>query len=133
MNFKKGSSVERILDGIWFCATINSIDTRRKTAGITYADDGNEEDDVPLDEIRISEGKYTAISNNSHPETNNKLLRPLAGLIEDDSEARKFQPPTVIVHQSGDSSMEEPAIIINGADSKLAVGGGLRAIKYLKC
>ena len=132
MNLKKGSSIERILDGVWFDATINSIDVRRKTASIIYVDDGNMEDDVPLDEIRLSDSQHTAVANKLHPETNNKLLRPLAGLIEDDSEARKFQPPTVIIHQSNDSSMEEPAIIINGADSKLAVGGGLRAIKYLK-
>jgi hypothetical protein len=57
------------------------------------------------------------------------LPKPLLGLVEDDSAARSSHRPTVVVHT--DTNTEE-AIIINGAGDTLAVGGGLRALRYLK-
>ena len=49
--------------------------------------------------------------------------------FEDDAIERRAHRPTVIMHSSTDT---EEAIILNGAENRLAAGGGLRELRYLR-
>ena len=125
-----GASVVRNIEGIWFPAVVESIDVRRQTCTIKYLDDDNLET-VLIEELRGAEDKPSSGTNahRGNDTVRNPLPRPLAGLVEDDYEERNNHRPTVTVHT--DANTEE-GIIINGAESTLAVGGGLRALRYLK-
>lgn len=131
---RAGCVVERLIEGMWFAAIIEHADAKDQSLTLKYCDDGNVEEMVPFDEVRMADRKVTNASNNTmrmeeKPCKKDTLPRPLAGFIEDDSLARNSQVPTVVVHVDTDI---ENAIIINGAESKLAAGGGLRALRYLK-
>ena len=131
LEVSEGSLVERIIDGMWFVAIIEAIDESHCEVKLRYVDDGNIEERVPFDEVRehrSSSGVPVEFHSQS-PTAQNTLLKPLAGLIEDDSEQRRAHRPTVVIHSNADS---EEAIILNGAENRLAVGGGLRALRYLK-
>lgn len=144
--FRKGVAIERSIDGMWFAGVIEESNSSARVATIIYDDDGNIEDNVPFDEMRLYENtdgdsKSTGDSSRSNstkasknsPLKDKNYMRPLAGLVDDDdSEFRASQKVTVTIHHSGDVDASEPAIIINGADNKLAVGGGLRALRYLR-
>ena len=124
-----GAAVVRNIEGIWFPAVVESIDARRQTCTIKYLDDDNVET-VLIEELRGAEEKPSSRDGHRGNDTvRNPLPRPLAGLVEDDYEQRNSHRPTVTVHT--DTNTEE-GIIINGAESTLAVGGGLRALRYLK-
>ena len=127
---RPGRTVERLIEGMWFSAVVERADCKEQSLILKYIDDGNIEEDVPFDEVRIAECKLR--SNNDPGEEKSRkstVPKPLAGFIEDDEESRNGQMPTVVIHSSADT---ENAIIINGAQSKLAVGGGLKALRYLK-
>lgn len=128
--FKKGSSVERNIDGVWFKASVESMDKDTKLYTIMYTDDGNIESDVLPNDLRSSEedplSGFLSIFSFAKKCT---LPKPLAGLIEDDAESRNLQATTVTIHTSTDT---DQAVIINGTAEKIAVGGGLRALRYLK-
>jgi hypothetical protein len=98
---------------------------------IKYFDDGNVEMGVPLEEVRLaSENDDPALTSPRSDGSGKRLLpRPLVGLIEDDYETRKSQMPTVLVHED---NQPDEVIVMNGAENKLAAGGGLRALRYLK-
>jgi len=57
------------------------------------------------------------------------LKKPLLGLIEDDSEQRRNHVHKSVIH-SGEET--EEAIILHGAEHRMAAGGGLRALRFLK-
>ena len=157
---QKNDLVERCIEGQWFRAIVRDTDKRRLLLQLCYVDDGNIEDGVHVDETRVvtshrdgervgkmlgeekkSEnedakegetklnGDYAENTPPSCVKRDDTLPKPLAGLIEDDSEVRYKHVPTVTIHQTLDT---EEAIIINGSESKLAAGGGLRALRYLK-
>ena len=130
--FKPGTPIVRSIDGLWFDAVVEAFHRSAHAVTIKYVDDGNIEEMVPIEEIQLHSGEAKSSENNIHHVTDMKLLRPLAGLTDDDSDDRKEQTPTVILHKEGDTELAEHAIIINGTESKLAVGGGLRALRYLK-
>jgi len=130
IKFSTGSYVERVIDGMWFVARIEKIDERKQEVRLCYVDDHNIEDKVPFGEIRPTrpnsgQGPPVQISNCSQV----TLAKPLAGLIEDDAEQRLAHRPTVVIHSCADS---EEAIILNGAENRLAAGGGLRALRHLR-
>lgn len=125
---KKGDTVERYLEGIWFLAIIQDVHKIDKSLTLKYIDDGNIESHVPLEEVRISQKGSQSSFGMLSPTKKDTLMRPLAGLVEDDYEIRNKHQPTVIVH----NNMNDGAIILNGAENKLAAGGGLRALRYLK-
>jgi hypothetical protein len=132
---KIGTSVERNIDEVWFMAKIENIDKITKLYTIRYSDDGNIEEQITIEDLRVT----NAIETLQNPldgfmsifsfAKKNTLPKPLAGLVEDDSDARSMQKPTVIIHKDADT---EEAIIINGSVDRIAVGGGLRALRYLK-
>lgn len=146
-----GQLVERNIEGVWFQAVVREVDKRRLLLQLCYTDDGNIEDGVHIDELRevsshedkdwdsksSSEGKQGEGKDDKDYDKRQSscvkkdatLPKPLAGLIEDDYEIRTNHIPTVTIHQNLDT---EEAIIINGSESKLAAGGGLRALRYLK-
>jgi Tudor domain len=128
---KKGVVVERNIDGEWFKATIQSIDEETKLYSIKYSDDGNIEDEVASEDLRLSVAIENPLSFLSIFSFVKKctLPKPLAGLVEDDSDARNLQQTTVTVHTDTNT---DHAVIINGTADRIAVGGGLRALRYLK-
>ena len=137
-NFIVGAAVTRNIEGVWFHAIVQSSCSRRRCCTIKYVDDDNIED-VSFDELRSSENPVSN-SVQKQPAGNNSpnrgprsikdpLPKPLAGMLLDDSETRNNHLPTITVH-ADDTDTEENAIIINGV--KLGVGGGLRALRYLK-
>lgn len=126
--FAKGEKVLRDIDGILFAGTIEAI--RGNKVDVRYVDDGNLEKDVPIDEVhRSSENDDPDLVSPRSNSSRSSLPKPLMGLIEDDYEIRKAQMPTVFVH---DNNNTDEAILLNGAENKLAAGGGLRALRYLK-
>ena len=128
---RKGTSVERNIDGDWFKAIIQSTDMKTMLYSIKYSDDGNIEVDVSSENLRVS--METDGSDSTYHIFNFAkkctLLKPLAGLIEDDYDTRNMQSPTITIHT--DTSADQ-AIIIHGTTDRIAVGGGLRALRYLK-
>ena len=131
--FKNGSTVERDIDGDWFRATIQSvqcIDTKSRTYTIKYSDDGNVEEGVRGGELRPGmEDPMAGFLTIFSFVKKSTLPKPLAGLVEDDCVSRSMQKPTVTIHTDTDT---DQAIIINGTADRIAVGGGLRALRYLK-
>ncbi len=123
---RKGCLVERNIEGTWFSAVVIDVYLSEDVATVQYYDDSNVELEVPLDELRLSENKN---KNLTKTKESTQLAKPLAGLIEDDSEQRKNHKTKVFFH---DTTNTDEAIIMNGADNKLAAGGGLRALRYLK-
>jgi len=118
-------------EGSWYPGRLQKVDLKAKTATIVYDDDGNIEASVPFSEIRRrSSSKSSSSSTSTSVRIADTLPKPLAGLIDDDSDVRSKLRPTVIVHSEEDAG--EGAIVINGADNKLAAGAGLRALRYLK-
>lgn len=129
--------MERTIEGTWFTAVVEEFDARHETVRLKYLDDGNVEDNVHLSEIRLcataaADGKDdggSRVEDCKQSRRKETLPKPLAGLVEDDSELRRNHQATVVVHASTDT---EEAIIINGAENKVAAGAGLRALRYLK-
>jgi hypothetical protein len=124
---REGDYVERQLEGVWFPATVESVDLRAQQAVIKYLDDDNVEKGVSFEDLRQSESKDA--KGGAVHSVRDTLPKPLAGLIDDDCEARLRHVPKVTIHNTTES---EEAIILNGAENKLAAGGGLRALRYLK-
>ena len=141
---RKGTSVERNIDGEWFKAVIQSTDVKTMRYSIKYSDDGNVEEDVSSENLRVSmdsdvSSKNLRVSMDTDGSVSTHhifsfvkkctLPKPLAGLVEDDYDTRNLQKPTITIHT--DTSTDQ-AIIINGTADTIAVGGGLRALRYLK-
>lgn len=131
-----GSRVERCLEGTYFLAVVQELYPKLHEAKLCYLDDGNVEDDVPLSDLRLADEldlscctQAEAKESQQQPQRKETLSKPLAGLVDDDSEQRSNNIPTVTVHASADT---EEAIILNGAENKLAAGGGLRALRFLR-
>ena len=129
MPFTKGEIIQRHLEGMEFVAEILSISAKTSHVTVRYLDDGNIEEDVEMDEISkySGEAKYNGPPNAGSNQSSQ--MKPLAGLVEDDHEVRKNCQPVITVHQC---STEDGAILLNGAENKVAAGGGLRALRYLK-
>lgn len=123
--------VEREIEGMFFPAVVKAVNARFETLCLEYLDDGNHEDGVPFAEVRsITTSEEETIDEIVQHRRNSdigKLRKPLAGLIEDDDDERAKHVPTVTIHKDADSEV----IILNGAENKLAAGGGLRALRYL--
>lgn len=136
MPYKPSDRIQRNLDGVWYAAVVLKVHPGGHCLEIRYADDDNTEDEVPVDEIRTL-ASIENLQNSSQnllmgsPSRNRDTLnKPLAGLIDDDTEVRRKHMPTVFVHSQQDG--EGAAIILQGAENKQAAGGGLRALRYLK-
>ncbi len=130
--FKETMIVERNIDGAWFQARIIKIDRLDGSLTLQYTDDDNIEEFVSTIDVRaVQESK--SMEGSPKVLRKNSLPKPLVGLVEDDEEERRAHRPTATVHcNEGVSDSEEKAVIINGSSTKLAAGGGLRALRYLK-
>lgn len=128
-----GMKVLREIEGCHFPGVIEEVDRTLRVCKIKYSDDGNVESMVHFDELTLDVGENSHInitdSRGISESSGGILMKPLAGLVDDDSEIRKDHKPNVIIHT--DSNSDE-AILINGDISHLAVGGGLKALRYLK-
>jgi hypothetical protein len=132
-----GSLVEREIDGYWYPAKIESIDNDVEDKNvyytIRYLDDSKLEVNVPADEIRQHFEEIhidTLRKQCADAEVKHSLQKPLKGLVEDDSKERSSHMPTVVIHNN--QNEQEDAICLKGAENKLAAGGGLRALRYLR-
>jgi hypothetical protein len=135
MLYKKGDVVLRSIEGMTFIAKVLDVSKRNAVVNLQYLDDGNIEEDVPFDEICLRNAESKDHMDYEVPLTGKveTLAKPLLGLVEDDCEARKKHQPTIFIHESKQENEEEKAaIILHGAENKLAAGGGLRALRYLK-
>lgn len=126
-NYRVGSQVERHIDGIWYNAEVIAV-TGEDSLTLRYVDDEKVEVDVGVDDVRPLESIFNFIASSSS--SSSTLPKPLKGLIDDDSDARMLRIPTVIIHD--DKCELENAVVINGPKDNLAVGGGLKALRYLK-
>lgn len=122
---KKGSTVIRDIEGLCFVAVIQDVYLHDNCATIKYIDDGNIECDVSLDVLQLADDA----SRSTIPIKKDTLRKPLAGLVEDDSDTRNKHTPTVFIHSSDNT---DEAIIMNGAENKQPAGGGLRALRHLR-
>mmetsp|Transcript_8026 Transcript_8026/g.13350 ORF Transcript_8026/g.13350 Transcript_8026/m.13350 type:complete len:140 (+) Transcript_8026:170-589(+) len=138
MPFLKGDVVLRNIEGMKFTAKIISIDRSVAEVDLEYLDDGNIERYVSLndlEEIADKDEKQAAMSAAAAGSYNkiDHLPKPLKGLVEDDWESRKAHIPTVYVHEGTmDEESKSAPILLNGAENRLAAGGGLRALRYLR-
>lgn len=124
VEYPAGTYVERLIDGTWFSAEVLSSNDQRLT--VRYLDDNKVESEVGVKEVRPLESIFNFVGRSSH----DTLPKPLIALVEDDSETRSSRAPKVIVHEDG--CQLEDAVVILGDKQSLAVGGGLRALRYLK-
>ena len=153
-----GDMIERQIENMWFGAIIESVNLTRRMLKVRYLDDGNIEDGVPMSECRrVNEGggedgegkhdgnyeskgieskweskhseKHEGDTKGSCVAIKDTLLKPLAGLIEDDCNERSRSATVAKIHKSADT---EDAIILHGEESRMAAGGGLRALRFLK-
>lgn len=134
MRIKVGDVVLRSIEGLDFEARVLEVDQKQRSVTIEYLDDGNVEMGVEFSEIQeIIEGKSESKTNNI--EKNGRkietLAKPLFGLVEDDYEIRKNHQPKITIHSNYEED-DKAAIILNGAENRLAAGGGFRALRYLK-
>jgi len=124
---KQSPSISRMtVDPFFNICIIQDIYLQDNCATIKYVDDENIECDVSLDVLRLAEDSSFSSSITLKKDT---LRKPLAGLVEDDSDTRNKHTPTVFIHCN--DSMDE-AIIMNGAENKQPAGGGLRALRHLR-
>ena len=57
----------------------------------------------------------------------------LVGLVEDDEKERGAHVPTVLVHDDVDNGDAAGDVVcLKDAENKVAAGGGLRALRYLR-
>lgn len=129
MPFTKGEIIQRHLEGMEFVAEILSISAKTSHVTVRYLDDGNIEEDVDIDDISKYSGEAKSNDPPNFGRNKSSQMKPLAGLVEDDHEIRKKCQPVITVHQC---STEDGAILLNGAENKVAAGGGLRALRYLR-
>lgn len=148
-SFRKGQVVERDIEEMWFKAVVEDVTGPRgprQQLQIRYVDDGNVEKDVLASECRPYEESVYAGSHEMKGagldmeeqerrkgqilKKGETLMKPLAGLIDDDSADREERIPTAIIHTSDDTE-DGKTIILHGHESKMAAGGGLRALRFL--
>ena len=153
--YQVGDIIERQIEQMWFAAVVESVNLTRRSLKLRYLDDGNIEDGVPMVDCRRNEddseskngtGNYESKGFDSKWESKHsevhagdtkgtcvskdkQLLKPLAGLIEDDAHERDQQIPVAKIHKDSDT---EDAIILHGEEAAMAAGGGLRALRFLK-
>lgn len=132
MRLKTGDIVVRSIEGMGFEAKVLAVNQNDRELVLEYLDDGNIEKGVSFDDIQeIINAKDSSSSSRPHSKIDT-LAKPLLGLVEDDYEARRNHQPKVFIHENVDEEESKSAIILNGAENKLAAGGGLRALRYLK-
>ena len=144
--FKPGDLIERDIEGMWFKGMVIELGPTGKLT-IQYFDDENVEKDVSASECRATSednGTYETKGDNegkgdadSHLGTKlrvvkkgDTLMKPLAGMIDDDCEERGKLIPKSIVHTSDDTE-DGRTILLHGAEQEMAAGGGLRALRFL--
>ena len=146
--FKVGEVVERNLEDMWFLAVIEGINLTRRQLKLRYLDDDNVEEGVPMTECRLQNAEGCGDESKGNYESKgydfksgeeyrsgvsigkeDTLKKPLRGMIEDDWKLRAASVPVVVVHSSADT---DDAIILHGEESRMAAGGGLRALRFLK-
>jgi len=146
--FQVGDAVERNIEDMWFSAIVEGVNLTRRQLKVRYLDDDNIEEGVPMTDCRQrnvevyegeSKGNYESKGHDykggevyksgisiGKKET---LKKPLLGMIEDDCKLREASVPIVVLHNNTDT---EDAIILHGEESRMAAGGGLRALRFLK-
>lgn len=97
MIFKRGSIVERIIEGEWFIGEV--IDTDEDEFTIRYLDDNNVEKYVHKDELRLAANESLTTVKSQKKST---LPKPLMGLVDDDSDERLVHTPKTTLHNDSE-------------------------------
>ena len=129
LTFSKGDSVERNIDNEWFRASVTDayVDDGECLYELEYEDDGNTESEVPQDEIRASTPSSRRVRFSS-PKKEAPPLSPLERSLSDEYEEEA--EPVAFAHQVSMGS--GGAFVVNGPETKLGAGGGLRGIRFLR-
>lgn len=130
-----GTLVDRDIDGMWFPARI--LKAKSRSYDVEYLDDGNTEQGVGWDELRLANG---ARDDKLAPAAPLKLPLEnliLGGLGKDDP--AEVKTPRAIVHNTPrtrgpfeNDEAEANAFVVNGDNSQIALGGGVRGIRFLR-
>jgi hypothetical protein len=108
---------------------------------VQYLDDGKTEKDVPIDELRLTSEHGR---DGAPPRVPPPLLLPLGGLLNPNGGGGEAiaKTPRAVVHNSarsgpgeskhGDEGADSVVFVVEGQQERLAGGGGLRGIRFLK-
>jgi len=111
---------------------------------VQYLDDGKTEKNVPLDELRLfSEHDRDGAPPKLPPSS---MVLPLSGLLQQGSGSDEgetiVKTPRAVVHTTslkdggdskhGDENVDSGVFVVEGQQDRLAGGGGLRGIRFLK-
>jgi len=142
--WRPGALVERDLDGLIFKAHILQINVEAETCDIVYVDDDNEEEDVDIEEIKLIKNGIKGSQNEESSKLDNgggefdtvharneEEALPVSVILQRPRTAKHDERPTVVMHQEEDVS-HKSAYIINGLETNIASGNGIRGIRWLR-
>mmetsp|Transcript_2113 Transcript_2113/g.4574 ORF Transcript_2113/g.4574 Transcript_2113/m.4574 type:complete len:188 (+) Transcript_2113:251-814(+) len=130
-----GTMVQRDIDGMWFPARILSMSGGGAGGGgsydVEYLDDGKTEHGVPSHELRIT---TEANEDEPRPSQPAPLALPLEGLLGYTTEdaAAPTKTPRAIVHTQNDDTAAATVFVVDGSQSAVPRGGGIRSIRFLR-
>ncbi|KAF0698962.1 Aste57867_10453 [Aphanomyces stellatus] len=132
-DFHIHTEVERDIDGLWFPARILA-DHDDGTYDVQYDEDHKIEEHIPACELRRrdharNENQAPPRCYTSHGRSDDALLRESSLLMQSDYDPNKA--PTVVVHNKGEATAAN-GYIINGLETNVAAGNGLRGIRWLR-
>jgi len=132
MVFRKGDLVERELEGCWFPARITAVNADG-SFDVFYTDDGNDEEGVDISELRAGsdESKEEEKEGGFDAERAAATEAAERHLAERKEEGEEEKAPTVVVHAT-DRGRAASAYIINGVETNIAAGNGIRGIRWLR-
>ena len=128
-----GTRVERCIDGSWFTATVldGYCEDGEVLYELEYADDGNRETEVPADELRVASGACPPVPASLPPDCAAPRAKQKSAPLgwESDETAN----PVAMLHRNGcGDDATATAFIVNGSETRIGAGGGLRGIRFLR-
>lgn len=132
LRFGRGDAVERVIDAEWFRGRVTDCYVEDAIAyyEVLYDDDGKSEPEIPEDELRAcapgtppgAPARETASAKLDSPKS------PLERSLCDDS----WEAPEPVAFTHKVSHGSGGAFVVNGNETKLGAGGGLRGIRFLR-
>ncbi|EQC32022.1 hypothetical protein SDRG_10221 [Saprolegnia diclina VS20] len=130
MTFEVGVKVERDIDGLWFPGVVVAVSDDDETCDVQYDEDSKIEEAVPLCELRRfdadrlgNQAPPRSYTSHGHRDESSSLL------LQPDYDPNKA--PTIVLHNKGEANGGN-GYIINGLETNVAAGNGLRGIRWLR-
>ncbi|ETV91695.1 hypothetical protein, variant [Aphanomyces invadans] len=131
-SFCVNMEVDRDIDGLWFPARI-LVDHGDDTYDVEYDEDHKTEEHIPAIELRRRDEQQNQAPPprcyTSHGRPDDIFLRDSSLLMQADYDPNKA--PTVVMHNKGEATAAN-GYIINGIETNVAAGNGLRGIRWLR-